>query len=695
MKLNRIHLRNFRRLEDVEIGFEESDTVLVGPNNSGKTSASTAFRLFLGKSDFKVHDFSVSKIFELDAFGQSQALDLPPLPKIEMDLWFSFNTEVEFGRVFSLLPSNVDMTSAEVGIRISFSVLKKNVEVLRKDYDVFFPPLEEGKRKTLSHFLSLDGHLTRYYSMQFYALEAAVDGLKEIPLDPQEGKDALRSILRIDFVDAQRNIDDQEAGRSNKLSTAFGAFYKYNLEQKSISEEANLVIDENNTRLSEHYKVHFTGLMGVIQSLGFPSINDRTLEIVSTLSPEAALKGNTTLLYLDADLNHRLPEAYNGLGFKNLVYMAIQVSHFHTQWMNTAEQRPLCHLIFIEEPEAHLHAQVQQTFVANIWQIVKQAATASEQPDLLPQLVISTHSSHMLERVDFGKVRYFKKCHFAGQDKNKIKGFHASTVQNLRKFKPDEKSAAGVVEDEEETLKFLKKYLRLTHCDLFFADAAILIEGSAEKLLMSEMIAKSAQGLNQKYISVLEVGGAYASRFASLMKFLGIPYLVLTDIDAVDPKTKRSACRADLPGAVTSNSSLSFFFNETAIDKLSVITKDQQVLHDGSCMVAFQKPTPVGGYSAGKTMHGRTFEEAFTYQNLDLFKTGKIELGVTIPSDDDHDLVHRTIFERVQSKQFKKTEFALNVASSSAGWETPTYISEGLDWLDKRLSSTNSGGAGQ
>ncbi|MNL70907.1 hypothetical protein D3C87_1959730 [compost metagenome] len=77
------------------------------------------------------------------------------------------------------------MTSAEVGIRISFSVLKKNVEVLRKDYDVFFPPLEEGKRKTLSHFLSLDGHLTRYYSMQFYALEAAVDGLKEMPLDPQ------------------------------------------------------------------------------------------------------------------------------------------------------------------------------------------------------------------------------------------------------------------------------------------------------------------------------------------------------------------------------------------------------------------------------------------------------------------------------------------------------------------------------
>lgn len=693
MKLDRIYLRNFRRLEDVEIGFEKDDTVLVGPNNSGKTSASTAFRLFLGKSDFKVHDFSVSKIFELDAFGEAPVDELPPLPKIEMDLWFTFNADVEFGRVFSLLPSDVDMASAEVGIRLSFSVLKKNVDLLWNDYNLFFPPLKIGKRKTLSHFLSLDGNLSRYYSMQFFALEAAVDGLKEIPLDPQEGKEALRSLLRIDFVDAQRNIDDQEAGRSNKLSTAFGAFYKYNLEQKSVSEEANLVIDENNTRLSEHYKIHFTGLMSVIRSLGFPSINDRTLEIVSTLSPEAALKGNTTLLYLDADLNHRLPEAYNGLGFKNLVYMAIQVSHFHTQWMNTAEQRPLCHLIFIEEPEAHLHAQVQQTFIANIWQIVKKAAEAAGQKDLLPQLVISTHSSHMLERVDFGRVRYFKKCHFAGQDKSKIKGFHASTVQNLRKFKPDEKSAAGVAEDEKQTLTFLKKYLRLTHCDLFFADAAILIEGSAEKLLMSEMIAKSAPSLNQKYISVLEVGGAYANRFASLMRFLGIPYLVLTDIDAVDPKNRRSACRADFPGAVTSNASLTFFFNEAVVDKLSLITKDQQILNDGDCMVAFQKPTAVNGYSGGKTMHGRTFEETFTYHNLDLFKTAKIELGITISSEDDHNLVHQSIFERVQSKQFKKTEFALDVASSSEGWETPTYISEGLEWLDKRLSSTSSGGA--
>ena len=43
MYLNRYHLRNFRRLENIEINLEEKDTIFVGANNSGKTSATAAF----------------------------------------------------------------------------------------------------------------------------------------------------------------------------------------------------------------------------------------------------------------------------------------------------------------------------------------------------------------------------------------------------------------------------------------------------------------------------------------------------------------------------------------------------------------------------------------------------------------------------------------------------------------------------
>src|SRR6202000_627497 len=85
----------------------------------------------------------------------------------------------------------------------------------------------------------------------------------------------------------------------------------------------------------------------------------------------------------------------------------------------------------------------------------------------------------------------------------------------------------------DTTRDFLERYLRLTHCDLFFADAVILVEGNVERLLMPQMIASVSPGLLSTYISVLEGGGAFAYRFRGLIEFLGLTTLVVTDIDSV------------------------------------------------------------------------------------------------------------------------------------------------------------------
>jgi len=687
MKITRVRLSNFRRLEDVDIDFEQDNTVLVGPNNSGKTSATTAFRLFLIRPDFRIYDLSVSRLAELDAFGATENPEATDLPSIDMDIWFSIDPDIEFGRVFSLIP-NVSADLTEVGVRISFCV--KDAEKLWSDYLESCPQTADGStQKTLAQFLSARGNLNRHFGLNYFALEKTEDRLESTELEPEEGKRVLRSLVRVDFVDAQRNIDDQDSGRSNRLSAAFAAFYKKNLEQAEVSDAANQIIDENNANLTQHYEEHFKGLMGVIQNLGVPSVNDRGMKIVSSLDAETALKGSTDLFYVDDELNHELPESYNGLGFKNLVYMAIQISHFHLQWMATEEKRPLCQIIFVEEPEVHLHAQVQLTFISNIWSIIRKASEDRGEIHMVPQLGITTHSSHILDAVDFGKVRYFRRCPHGGQEPTKVKTLNASQVHNLREFRPAKKSASGEVEDEKETLDFLKQYLKLTHCDLFFADAAVLIEGTAEKLLLPIMIEKSAPALGQKYLTILEVGGAYASRFASLMEFLGIPYLVITDIDSVEPTNGRKACRADTKNAVTSNSSIKFYLGRESIDELKATKPEDHILADNMCFVAYQKPTAVAGFSASESMHGRTFEETFVYQNLQLFRGKEIEVGQEVPTGDEFEAVHSTIYERVKSSSFKKTEFALDVASSTAAWETPEYIADGLKWLEKRLDGNS------
>lgn len=686
MRISKVAIRNFRRLENVQIDIEERESIFVGPNNSGKTSATAVFRCFLGGRDFKIHDFSVARMADFDAFITSG--DVKQLPKISLDLWFTIDPEsIAFGRVFTLLPKLSDFT--RVGIRLSFEI--EDANKLRENYDAAYPEQDDGTRaKALSQYLALDGNLGRHCAVRYFSLdEKSKDGsTSEIvtsELVSDEGKRLLKHLIRVEFVDAQRNINDDDSSRSNRLSSAFAAFYRKNLEQVDQAADAHKVIDENNKQLTDHYAKQFDPLIKLIKHLGVPSINDRELRIISSLSPETALRGSTELLYVDPSRQHELPELYNGLGFKNLIYMAIQARHFHSQWVMTVENRPLCLMIFIEEPEVHLHAQVQQTFISNIWQVINQSAVAASEPDLVPQLVVTTHSSHIIEAVDFEKVRYFQRCHIESNTAGAgIR--NATAVRNLRAFRAEAETVEGKLVSPSESLAFLKRYLRLTHCDLFFADAAILVEGAVEKLLMPAMIESAARQLRSTYLTVLEVGGSYAHRFEGLLSFLHIPYLVITDLDSVAPTGYQSACRADVVGARTSNASLKKLCGKTTVAELIALTpEDKQHTAKDRC-IAFQGDVLVIDGTATATLRPRTLEEAIVYENFGLLRAGKLSIGIVIPTSLDD--AYQEVYDRIKSDSFKKTDFAMDILACAEEWIVPGYISQGLRWLETRLCTT-------
>lgn len=684
MRVSGVAIRNFRRLENVQIDIEDRESIFVGPNNSGKTSATAIFRCFLGGRDFKIHDFSVARMADFDAFVTTG--DVTQLPKISLDLWFTIDPEsIAFGRVFTLLPKLSDFT--RVGIRLSYEV--SEAKKLLENYDAAYPLEEDGTRsKALSQYLALDGNLGRHFAVCYSSLDEKFQAgmspeILTSYLDPDEGKRLLKHLIRVEFVDAQRNINDDDSSRSNRLSSAFAAFYRKNLEQVGPAADAHSVIDENNKQLTDHYAKQFAPLINLIKHLGVPSINDRELQIISSLSPETALRGNTELLYIDPSRKHELPELYNGLGFKNLIYMAIQARHFHSQWVMTAENRPLCLMIFIEEPEVHLHAQVQQTFISNIWQVINQSAEAAGEPNLVPQLVVTTHSSHIMEAVDFEKVRYFQRCHTEGE--TVATGIrNASMVRSLRAFQPEVEMVDGKLISPSESLAFLKRYLRLTHCDLFFADAAILVEGAVEKLLMPSMIERAAGRLRTVYLTILEVGGAYAHRFEGLLSFLHIPYLVITDLDSVAPTGYPSACRADVVGARTSNASLKKLCGQTTIADLIALTPAEKRHVDKDRCIAFQTDIFVADGAATETLRPRTLEEAIVYENFRLLRSGALSIGIPVPAVLND--AYQDVYDRVRSDNFKKTDFAMDILACTEEWVVPRYIAEGLSWLESRLS---------
>jgi len=706
MHLNRYCLRNFRRLEKVDINLEEKETIFVGANNAGKTSATAAFKLFVsGDQDFKIHDFSSSLIAEIDKFGatvirpgQDEEFN-EKLPSIELDLWFTVSPSVEYGRVAHFLPTMSGKYS-EVGVRICFSV--DNPLELLEAYLSTYPKSRNPKR--LSYFLSQSDNLKKYFSLKYFVLDKLSKSgeLTLKPLKRNEGQKTLASLLRVDYVDAQRNIDDKNSAQSNRLSSVFADFYKHNLKQRTHDEASALVIDKSNEDLSAHYESEFEPLLKIIGALGFPALNDRGLKVISNLSSEKALSGNTAITYLDNETNHELPEAYNGLGFKNLIYLAIQIAHFQIQWINTDINRPLCQLIFIEEPEAHLHAQVQQTFIRKIRDVMRNQLADTALPDHIAQLVITTHSSHIIAESDFQCIRYFRRT---------LSKYPSSSVKP--KLKP--KSIASEVIDiaafqnktEPENLTFLKKYLELTHCDLFFADAAILVEGTVERLLMPKMINKETPQLKSAYLTILELGGAYAHIFATLLDFINLPTLVVTDLDSVaideekpsDKKKRPEKCRADKESAVTSNASITSLLlgNNKSKEKKSydekrkisslikLTPKDKMCSSSPYRYVTFQQAVPMPEYGEGKVMIPRTFEEVFIYENIGKVRDNKIEVFITLDKTKNFETDYSTIYETVKSDKYKKSEFALNIINTDEQWKTPTYIAEGLNWLCKVL----------
>ena len=297
--------------------------------------------------------------------------------------------------------------------------------------------------------------------------------------------------------------------------------------------------------------------------------------------------------------------------------------------------------------------------------------------------MVTTHSSHILDAVDFEKVRYFRRSHLTTDDPGTCRIMNASTVKSLRDFRP---SPLGEGEDaEKRALEFLERYLRLTHCDLFFADAAILVEGAVEKLLLPEMIRKAAPDLTKSFLTILEIGGAYAHRFDELIRFLHIPSLVITDLDSVSPEGRHPAVRADTPNALTSNASLKTLLHVSTVQELIDKTFDDKCQTTPDRAIVYQTDVMVDENGKGQLMRPRTLEESFAYENFPSVRSGDLILDIEIPVDLGD--AYQAIYKQVKSTSFKKTDFAMSVLASNENWHVPNYISEGLVWLQKTVTS--------
>ncbi len=711
MNVYGLRARNFRKLHDVYLDLDPELSILVGANNSGKTSAMHAMRLFtLGiKDKFSIHDFSAPCWKDFNQFGERASN--AELPKMSIDIWFSIEKK-DLHRVMDLLPS-LEWKDTLVGIRVELAA-GNDSELLARFESARDQALEnartdkDGKFEYMPTPNNLCDYLTKEFSkeyeLRYYVLDRAQfdDSFKEkdgyhpselVKEKGRSGKEILNSLVKVDCLTAQRHLSDNgESSRSEDLSRCLSRFYKRNLDKRADDHEAMLALAQSEEQLNEHFGQVFSDTLARLADLGYPGLANPKLLIRSTLNPVTIMNSHDGArvhyeVEEDPDVTLTLPDQYNGLGYRNLIYMVVELLDVQSQWLTMQENRPPVHVIFIEEPEVHMHAQLQQAFIRKVLEILQ---IEGDDKDIChEQLVITTHSAHILYERGFKPIRYFRRL--------TTDSVHSSEILNLSLYH----------EKAEEDRDFLERYLKLTHCDLFFADAAVLVEGNVERLLMPLMINKSAPDLRKVYLSILEVGGAFANRLRSLIEFLGIPTLIVTDIDSVavpkeakaDSKAKASSCMTDVPNATTSNQTLKEWIPKLEkVSDLLAAKPDQLIIEPTEALlapirVAYQtKEKAVWGSGAEKeeeSIAGRTLEEAFAYQNLSWTQQdAAADAGLKIKNCDQLDLrgLLEAINKKVASSNFKKTNFALGlIANKDEGWVVPTYISDGLEWLESEL----------
>jgi predicted ATP-dependent endonuclease of OLD family len=734
MHLSALRITNFRRLKSVLIDLDKDISILVGSNNSGKTSTAHALQLFVNSArgeNFTIHDFNSECWAVMDAFGEGVAD--ASLPRMSVDLWFHVD-EPDLHRVIDLLP-NLEWQGTEVGLRVEFSATDEAGLRLRylaakakaaqnaRPATAETPAYHPSPRKMTEHLS--DKVLREEFALRYYVLDrsqfgdAYVAQAAYVPqlLTPEKGnsgKDVLSRLVRIDVLNAQRHLSDKAGGhRAEDLSRHLGRFYSRNLKKREDDHEAMRALTESESLLNKHLADVFAPTLERLSELGYPGLTNPQLLIKSALNPVTLMSSNddgTKVFYVlnpeDED-QMVLPDRYNGLGFKNLIYMVIELLDRHSQWMDIEEDRPPLHLVFIEEPEVHLHAQLQQVFIRKIQDILEiggDDATAYRS-----QFVVTTHSPHILYERGFKPIRYFRR--------SAPSNTQTSEVLNLSAF---------YAQTDAPVRDFLERYLKLTHCDLFFADAALLVEGNVERLLIPLMIEKSAPHLRAACLSVLEVGGAYAYRFRTLIEFLGLTTLIVTDIDSVtapaapppiaaaaastqaieeddtdedaEPATSGKACPVLEANAVTSNRTLiEWLPAQTAIAALMAATEAQRTQAPSAASLAtvrvvYQNAVSVTWNTETYPLIGRTLEEAFALQNLGWCQhLDRHDLGLRIRRNDTKTLavLYERIHKRIKRQDFKKTDFALAVLGQDPlAWDVPRYIDEGLKWLETRVTPT-------
>lgn len=658
MQLSKIKIKNYRLLIEAELEVDPKTTLIVGRNNTAKTSCFEFIGNVLEGKTVSFNDYPLSKredLYTKFSLFMEKKLSYEDLCKqiesISIDLLVDYSLDNLDDNLGALSPFiidvDVDTTTALIHAEYRLKTDEKALWALLEDSyykDGMFSPDEEAHDIIADKFSSLFG-------LTIYAINPKNTEDKQVKSSKE-----LRDLFPFYSIPAERVLGEDDTHNSSLGSLISGFFDMSEADlDPAVAEEIKqlrIIVGKANKDVQKQSDEILSAVVNNSIGFGYPNIEELKLGVTTQLSIDEQIKNQTKLSYISGTNNESLPSSHNGLGYKNLIKMEFLLAAF----AKDIEKRGVAclPLLFIEEPESHMHPQMQTAFATYLEKFLSKLSSVRI------QTFLTSHSAHIANTMEFAKVRYAQKSNTG------------VIYKNLNAF----------AQANSDNVDFIRKYLTLTKCDLFFADKAIFVEGASERLLLPDMIEKCETAgvfgsckypLSSQYYALVEIGGAYAHKFIPFIDFLGLPCLILTDIDSVaDRKNKAGkTVKKSVPvseGETTSNETIKWWIRKnkglpdedtTKIDLADIIAMTPSEKTRGKCHIEFQ--TTENG------LCGHSLEEAIRNVNRKHYNLG----------------------DRISEKKLEftgksKTDFALELIYECSNYCIPDYIKTGLGWLNSQ-----------
>jgi len=459
MYISKLKIENYRNFKDFYIELKPL-TLIIGENNVGKTNLLDAIGLifsqdvsFFKKRSLESSDFNenVIKSLKKKILDSSIPVDQIEYPIIRVKATITDWSPEQSGVIGDwMLPPNESGAYTEATLIYTYAPVSSfnKIEEIKQQRDFIAKYITEKGQPAydkigLNEKLNLINFPISKYHYTITGGELSTN---------QSGSYHLNQ-LKFELLDALRDAKKElsASGTGRLLFRVLNA--KEESEYQELKAElANLqVAIDNNPALQEIKE----GISEQMEKISLETENESNLvDFLFSMPNVADILKKLSLVYGNSST---LIE-YNGTGRNNLLFISLMLMYLEDK---KHAKKVYWRVIGIEEPEAHLHPNLQNHLAQNFEGLMKSKTKNEVRKDL--QVIITSHSTHITTKIDFDNTVVLYKD-----------GENVNTYYILN----------GFSSKEAKEVKYLLKYFDAINTNMFYSRRIILVEGISEQLMI-------------------------------------------------------------------------------------------------------------------------------------------------------------------------------------------------------------------